>query len=136
MGKKSAVRIEVQSIVAADTILEGTFYAKSAARIDGTIKGSIRSEGTLFIGENGKVEGNIHARQIFIAGEVRGDLFADEKIEASATGKIYGDIKTMSLIIDENAVFQGKCETNVKQDAPGSTVSEEIKAVTAALEEE
>lgn len=106
----------VRSIVGVDSVFEGTLTTKETTRIDGVVKGNIRSESTLIIGKSAKIEGNIYAANIYIAGEIHGDLVANGKIETCSSGKIYGNIKTKSLIIDEHAVFQGKCEMNMKEE--------------------
>ena len=77
--------------------------------MDGTIKGEVKSKGTIIIGTSGKVIGNIATQEIVIAGRVEGDINALGKVEITSTGRIYGDIRTKSIIIDENAIFQGKC---------------------------
>ncbi|NTV79554.1 MAG: polymer-forming cytoskeletal protein [Clostridiales bacterium] len=105
----------VRCIVGAKTVFEGTMTTEETTRIEGTVNGNIIAEGTLIIGQTGKVNGDITAQCILIAGEVSGNLFASSKIEAAASGRIYGNIKTKSLVIDEKAVFQGKCEMNVTE---------------------
>ena len=106
----------VRCIVGVKTVFDGTMTTEETTRIEGTVNGNVIAEGTLIIGQTGKVNGDITAKCILIAGEVRGDLYASIKIEASASGRIYGNIKTKSLVIDEKAVFQGKCEMNVSEE--------------------
>lgn len=112
MGKRTDdyVASKVNSVIGKGTEFEGTIRTKETVRIEGTVKGEIYSEGTLIVGNGGLVDGKIDAANILIGGEVRGDLFASNKIEANASGRIFGNIHTKSLIVDENAVFQGTCE--------------------------
>lgn len=112
MGKRTDdyVASKVNSVIGKGTEFEGTIRTKETVRIEGTVKGEIYSEGTLIVGNGGLVDGKIDAANILIGGEVRGDLFARNKIEANASGRIFGNIHTKSLIVDENAVFQGTCE--------------------------
>ena len=106
---------KISSVIGIDAIITGTLDVKDTTRIEGTIKGDVKSESTVIIGTTGKVEGNIFAKNIMIAGEVAGNITVSERIEASASGKIKGDIQAKSLYIDENAVFQGQCTMNVPQ---------------------
>ena len=112
MGKRTDdyVASKVNSVIGKGTEFEGTIRTKETVRIEGTVKGEIYSEGTLIVGNGGLVDGKIDAVNILIGGEVRGDLFASNKIEANPSGRIFGNIHTKSLIVDENAVFQGTCE--------------------------
>lgn len=105
---------EINSIIGSDAVIEGSFTTKDTTRIDGTIKGNVDTRGTLIIGPKGRIEGNVQAVNVLVAGEVRGDMNVAEKIEASSSGKIIGDIQAKSLVIDENAMFQGRCTMNVK----------------------
>lgn len=128
MNKKMKPNKNVKSIVGKDAIFEGAIETKEIMRIDGVVKGDIKSESTLIIGESGKIIGEIHASKICIAGEVDGDLFATERIEATATGRIKGNIKTKSLVIDENAVFQGMCEMNVTAETESENTTGFVQA--------
>lgn len=118
---------EINSIIGTDAVIEGSFTTKDTTRIDGTIKGNVDTKGTLIIGPKGKIEGNVQAANVLVAGEVRGDMNVAEKIEASSSGKIIGDIQAKSLVIDENAMFQGRCTMNVKSHhSSGNKENEEL----------
>lgn len=107
---------KIDSIIGTDAVVEGNLTTGSITRIDGSVQGNIKSKGTLIVGSGGSVKGNIEALQVMIAGEVTGDLFVQEKIEVSSSGKVIGNIHTKSLVVDENAVFQGQCIMNVGKD--------------------
>lgn len=99
----------VSSVIGKKTIVEGTLIGNELLRIDGLVKGIVKSEGKIIVGNGGKVEGKIEANEIFVGGTIEGELFATEKVEANPTGRIYGDIHTKRLIVDDNAVFEGRC---------------------------
>ena len=119
-GKDFTVE-KISTMIGADAVITGTFEAKETTRIEGVINGDIKSEETVIVGTTCRVVGNITARNVMIAGEVTGNMYVIDRIEASASGKIYGDIQAKSLYIDENAVFQGQCTMNV----PNSTQNQE-----------
>lgn len=114
LGRKTTeqVNARISSIVGEDMVVEGNITAKDAVRIEGTVKGDVKSEGTLVISATGKVVGNVTGSNIMVAGSIEGDLLSDGRIEVAATGKIIGNIRTKSLIVDENAIFQGQCTMN------------------------
>lgn len=97
------------SIIGAGTVLEGNLKTNATVRIDGDIVGDITSQATVIIGVEGKIKGNVNAVDVLVAGLVTGDVKASNKIEIVAKGTIAGDLYTKSLVIDENAIFQGKC---------------------------
>ena len=106
------VNAKIGSIIGADMIVEGNIKATEAIRVEGNVKGDVSSEGTLVISSTGKVIGNIKGNNIMIAGTIEGDLFSGGRTEVASTGRIIGNIRTKSLIVDENAVFQGQCTMN------------------------
>ena len=127
MGKKTDdyVAGRVNSVIGYGTEFEGTIRTCETVRIEGTFKGTIESEGTVIVGNGGVANGTINAVNILIGGEAYGDLFASNKVEANASGRIYGNIHTKSLIVDENAIFQGTCEMTGRDDNSGKEDAEE-----------
>lgn len=114
LGKKANehVNAKINSIIGPDMVLEGNISAKEAVRVEGTIKGNVSSEGAVIVSATGKITGNVSGSNIMIGGTIEGDMTSGGRIEVAATGKVNGNIKTKSLIIDENAVFQGQCTMN------------------------
>lgn len=117
LGRKTTeqVNAKIGSIIGADMIVEGNIKATEAIRVEGNVKGDVSSEGTLVISSTGKVIGNIKGNNIMIAGTIEGDLFSGGRTEVASTGRIIGNIRTKSLIVDENAVFQGQCIMNTDE---------------------
>ncbi len=132
MKKKQAVNNE-STVIGAGTVLDGNLKTDaSATRVDGTINGEIHAEGTVIVGAEGKIKGNVSAIDLLVAGVVNGDVTAQNKIEIVANGMLAGDIVTKGLVIDEKAIFQGKCvmkseaeNTETKETAPLAKEQEE-----------
>ena len=53
------------------------------------------------------------AENIVVAGVVDGNLNIKDKTNIEPTGEVYGDITTARVLIDEQSVFQGKCNMNI-----------------------
>lgn len=105
---KKVETARVDTIIGENAIIEGVLKTKDTTRIDGKIQGEGFFEGHLIIGESGKVEGNITANSMLVAGEVKGNIIVKNKLEITETGKIHGDLATRLLYIAEGAVFEGK----------------------------
>lgn len=120
LGRKTPeqVNAKIGSIIGADMVVEGNIKATEAIRVEGNVKGDVSSDGTLVISSTGKVIGNIRGNNIMIAGTIEGDLISGGRTEVASTGRIIGNIRTKSLIVDENAVFQGQCTMNPDGGAP------------------
>lgn len=104
--------IQITTLIGKDAEITGDFSAKGSVRIDGMINGNVTVTGALIIGAGGVINGNISAESAMIGGEVTGNIEAPKKAELTATAKVVGDITTAVIVIDENAVFQGKCDMN------------------------
>lgn len=128
-GKKAT--LAMTTIIGKGTCVNGGFSAESSVRIDGTVEGDVFLTGDLIIGSTGKVTGDIEAMSAVIGGEVIGNVVAEKKVELTATAKVLGDIYTNGIVIDENAVFQGKCDMN--QNKPEKPKKKKVapKATTA-----
>ena len=89
--------------------ISGELHFESSFRIDGRFQGKIESSGRLIVGEGGEVEGDVHVRHVAVSGVVRGSLHADEQIHIAAGGRVEADLDTPSLVIEDGAVFEGRC---------------------------
>jgi len=96
----------------------GELEFEDTMRIDGRFNGRIESKNELVVGESANIEADIHVGRIAISGKVTGKIKADQKIEIHRTGRVFCDIETPLLMIEEGAVFQGACTMGEKQLKP------------------
>jgi len=106
--KKS--KYEINAFLGKDTEFEGKLSFTGAVRIDGKLSGEIFSSGTLIVGESAVIKAQIHIADMVISGEVHGDIFAEKKIEITVPGKLFGNIKTPKLVLEEGVIFEGNCK--------------------------
>jgi cytoskeletal protein CcmA (bactofilin family) len=97
---------------------KGELEFEDTMRIDGRFNGRIVSKNELIVGESASIDGEIHVGRIAISGTVRGKIKADEKIEIHRTGKVFSDLETPALIIEEGAIFEGNCLMTEAQPRP------------------
>lgn len=89
--------------------VHGELRFATSFRVDGKFTGTVASDGDLIVGEGGEVEGDLSVGQIFVSGTVRGRVQASKRIQISPTGKVYAEIDTPSLVIEDGAFFEGHC---------------------------
>jgi cytoskeletal protein CcmA (bactofilin family) len=87
----------------------GQLVFQGAARIDGSVEGEIRCNGTLTIGEGAEIRAKITGQAVVIRGKVEGNVTAKEKVELLAPARLYGNIASPRLVITEGVVFDGDC---------------------------
>ena len=102
-------RDEINAFLGKDTEFEGKLSFKGAVRIDGQFTGEIFTEGTLIVGESAVIRSDIHVSHIIVSGEIRGNIIADSRIEIHAPGKVFGNIQSPAVIIEEGVIFEGNC---------------------------
>jgi cytoskeletal protein CcmA (bactofilin family) len=109
-NKESFNSRKVDTLVGKECSFKGNLEAPGGAlRIDGYYEGELHIGGDLIVGESGKVVGNLVARNIIIAGEVKGSIEARGKLELAPTAKVVGDSKMVILVVEDGAFLQGLC---------------------------
>lgn len=117
MFKKTPIETppdKVNTVIGKDTCFKGSIKAKGLIRIDGEMEGEIETQGDVVIGEGGKVNLELKARHVAIAGRFEGNLEAEGKLEIKNSGIIIGSVKTNGLLVDDGAVFSGSMEMRQK----------------------
>lgn len=118
--------------LAEGTEIEGEVRFADELRIDGRLSGRIISpKGRLVIGQSGAVTADVEVGTASIGGTVSGTLVATVKVEIHATGRVYGNIYAPALIIEEGALFDGRCEMARGERPEPEPVDEEIAASAA-----
>lgn len=108
---------ELNGFLDRGAMFKGELEFEDTMRIDGRYNGSIRSKNELIVGESAHIEGDIHVGRIAISGTVVGKIVADQRVEIHRNGKVYSDIETPALIIEEGAIFQGNCAMGDRKGA-------------------
>ena len=106
------------NLVAAGTVFEGKLRTPGSIRIDGKIIGEVTATQNIAVGNSGEVEGNITAKNVTIGGKSKGLAVAQEKLVLETKAVVRGDIRAAKLVIEEGAVFDGKCMMSEKVAIP------------------
>jgi cytoskeletal protein CcmA (bactofilin family) len=108
---------EVEAFLGKNSSYEGKMGFEGMARVDGKFDGEIFSGDMLIIGETASVNAEINVSTLVIDGKVSGNVSATGKIEIHATGKLYGNITTPTLVIEEGGLFDGTCKMEKEVEA-------------------
>jgi cytoskeletal protein CcmA (bactofilin family) len=99
------------SIVCKGITIRGEVFGDEDLQIDGELSGSVKLAGArVSIGPEGRVSGNIQAREIIVRGTLKGNLRASERILMGSTGRWEGDGVSPRLAIEEGATVRGNLE--------------------------
>jgi len=100
---------ELNTILGKGTKFEGKISVQHSLRVDGRFEGDIDTTDTLVIGKEGEVIGNTKVKDLVIGGKLNGTVVAQGKIVLESKSEFRGEMKTNKLVIDEGAIFEGKC---------------------------
>lgn len=102
-------RDEINAFLGKNTEFNGKLSFSGTVRVDGRFEGAIFGDGTLIVGDSASIQANVQVSHLVVSGEIRGSLSAAERIEIRAPGKVFGDIQSPVIVIDEGVVFDGEC---------------------------
>ena len=100
---------ELNGFLDSGASFKGELEFEDTMGIDGRFNGKIVSKNELIVGESATIEGDVHVGRIAISGTVIGKIVATQRVEIHRNGKVYSDVDTPSLVIEEGAIFQGNC---------------------------
>jgi cytoskeletal protein CcmA (bactofilin family) len=99
--------IGFETVLGANSTLEGTLTSSGNVRLDGTFSGTLNINGNVLVGETAKINADVDARNISIAGAVRGNVNGN-KVQLLRTGRVWGDISATALTTEEGAFIDGR----------------------------
>ena len=108
----SSVPLGAMSIIGSGVTLTGDINSTADIRIDGVLKGNIKSSARVFIGPDAVVEGEVESQQADIHGQVRGNIKVKDVLNLRANASVVGDIYAGKLQVEPSAIFNGHCYMN------------------------
>lgn len=106
--------VKEMNIIGAGTVVEGKLKSQGSVRIDGKLTGEVSTPGNVAVGPMGEVEGSVAARNVTVGGKIKGTVTASEKLVFEGKAVIRAEIWASKLVIDEGALFDGKCTMTEK----------------------
>jgi cytoskeletal protein CcmA (bactofilin family) len=115
LASGSSAAGHLETAIGSNASIAGTLKSDGDVRIDGSFEGEIEVLGNVIVGASGRVIASIRAANIHVSGAVKGDLYAQEALEISETGKVWGDISAKALQIEPGGLFQGQSAMDVAE---------------------
>ena len=107
--KSEAKQSALNGFLDSGSSTQGELRFETSFRVDGRFSGAVTSEGDLVVGEGGEVEGDLKVGALFVIGTVRGTVQASRRVQIAPGGKLYAELETPSLVIEDGALFEGRC---------------------------
>ena len=99
---------DADTVIAAGVTVKGEIRGDGSVVVLGGFEGDIVLDGTLHVGPVARIDANISAASIVVAGVVRGNLSADTKVEILASGSLTGSVRSGSFSAVDGAVVKGE----------------------------
>jgi cytoskeletal protein CcmA (bactofilin family) len=110
--KANKIDNRIDTLVGADTRIEGDLSFSGGLRVDGAIQGDVAEQNgnpsTLILSEHGRIEGAVTAAKVVLNGKVVGTVKSSHFIELQTKARITGDLHYKSLEMHTGAVIEGK----------------------------
>ena len=81
-----------KNVLANDVEIKGSIKFSHDLIIDGKIEGEVISDGSLTVGENALIKGEVKTRSVIIFGKVEGNITVQERCELKSNAILVGDI--------------------------------------------
>ncbi len=119
-GRKEMSKDEINAFLGAGTAYQGKLHFQGSVRIDGVFHGEVTSDGTLVVGQEADVQGQINVGQLVLSGRMTGDIHAREKVVLHKTANLQGKLFTPVLVVDEGAVVEGTITMHGSPETPAA----------------
>lgn len=114
-GKEKVVAATI-NLIGEGTNINGDLDSSGDVRIDGKVKGNIKSRAKVVIGPQGIVDGNITCNNADISGTVVGNLTIKGLLFLKGTANVEGDIISTKLVVEPGARFNGTSRMGVTKE--------------------
>jgi cytoskeletal protein CcmA (bactofilin family) len=112
LGRKQRRHTVVDTLVGANSRISGDLHFSGGCHIDGTVNGSVTadpdSKSALSISEGGNIDGGVTVPYVVLNGIVRGDVFANQRVELGPTARVIGNVYYNLIEMAIGAEINGK----------------------------
>ena len=95
------------TVLGPHSVMNGTLHCEANVRLDGSFTGEMKIGGNVLVGETARISADIHARNVSVAGAVRGNI-QGRKVQLLRSSRVWGDIEATALSTEEGAFIDGK----------------------------
>ncbi|MDD3982068.1 MAG: polymer-forming cytoskeletal protein, partial [Spirochaetales bacterium] len=103
MMKKGA-----ESVFGPDSFLDGDYSCSGLLRIEGRARGKISIDGALVIAQEARVEADIEAQDVIVAGILISSIKAKKSIRLTETAKVRARLSSRVFSMEQGALFEGE----------------------------
>jgi cytoskeletal protein CcmA (bactofilin family) len=95
------------TVLAKEDTASGRLHLRASGQVLGSFSGQIECDGDLLIGPEADVEAEIRSVTVTVAGVVRGNIVATNRLKITSTGRLEGDAQVGALVVQEGGIHRG-----------------------------
>jgi cytoskeletal protein CcmA (bactofilin family) len=112
VSNSSKPQSQIDSLIGAETTIQGDLHFSGGMRIDGRVNGNIYGTkdkaSTLVLSEQGQVNGEVTVSHLVVNGTVNGTVTAVEYLELQGKARVTGDVNYKTMEIQLGAIVDGR----------------------------
>lgn len=107
--KTTENKVAERNIIGKNTKITGEIISEGDFRIDGTLEGTIETNGRVIIGSTGLIKGKVECTNADVEGEFSGELLVSNTLTVKSSANITGDVIIGKLSVEPGAEFNATC---------------------------
>jgi cytoskeletal protein CcmA (bactofilin family) len=119
-------------VIGKGLVVRGELSGEGNIELGDQFEGKIYLRGNVVVLEGASIQSDISATEIVVAGTVRGNLMATEKVEFSSSGRLFGNVRSKVLVVREGGRVSGR----ILSGAPSIPTEEFAKIAEQVRREE
>ncbi|MAP99770.1 MAG: hypothetical protein CMC51_03060 [Flavobacteriaceae bacterium] len=98
-----------QNMITQGTTLDGNIHSQGDFRVEGNIKGDIKTSGKIVVGKTGVINGSLDAESADFEGSFSGKLKLTGMLTLRSSAYIEGEVEISKLSVEPGATFNATC---------------------------
>jgi cytoskeletal protein CcmA (bactofilin family) len=95
------------TVISEGDVLVGRLSMAGNGQVLGSFDGDLHCAGELLVGSDARVQADIEAHHLVLAGHVHGNVVVRGRLKITTTGRLEGDAHVGSLVVQEGGVHFG-----------------------------
>jgi cytoskeletal protein CcmA (bactofilin family) len=131
--RSSAPAAKALATLGSGLTVKGQISGDEDLQVEGKVEGPITLKGQrLTVGSAGEIVSDVHAREVIVYGKVRGNLFAEDRVEVKKDGSVIGNITGGRVLIEDGAYLKGQIEIQRNSGSKSHRHDQELETVGSA----
>lgn len=95
------------TVIGATMRIKGSLQSAENVNLNGEFEGQMDIQGRLVVGAEGKAIADLKVGELLVAGLVKGNVDAQQRVSLKQGANLVGDVQTPGIVIEDGAFFKG-----------------------------